>query len=79
MRRFWVLQHDNNPQHKSKATCHLSNQNKVRALEWPSQSPYRNIIEPLWGDLKCAVHASQPKNLQEPASFGHEEWTALRL
>ena len=63
MGRSWTFQHDNDPKHKAKSTCHWLQQNKVKVLKWPSQSPDLNVIEPLWGDLKCAVHARQPKNL----------------
>lgn len=77
MGRTWTFQHDNDPKHKAKSTCHWLQQNKVKVLEWPSQSPDLNIIEPLWGDLKRAVHARQPKNLQELEAFCQEEWAAL--
>ena len=74
MGRTWTFQHDNDPKHKANSTCHWLQQKKV--LEWPSQSPDLNIIEPLWGDLKRAIHGRQPKNLQELA-FCQEEWAAL--
>lgn len=77
MERIWIFQHDNDPKHKAKLTCHWLQQNKVKVLEWPSQSPDLNIIEPLWEDLKCAVHTKQPKNLQELEAFCQEEWAAL--
>ena len=77
MRRTWTFTHDNDPKHKDKWTCHWLQQNKVKVLEWPSQSPDLNIIEPLWGDLKPAVHARQSKNLQELEAFCQEEWSVL--
>lgn len=77
MGRTWTFQHDNDPKHKAKSTCHWLQQNKVKVLEWPSQSPDLNIIEPHWGDLKRAVHARQPKNLQELEAFCQKEWAAL--
>lgn len=77
MGRTWTFQHDNDPKHKAKSTCQWLQQHKVKVLEWPSQSPDLNIIEPLWGDLKRAVHARQPKNLQELEAFCKEEWAAL--
>ncbi|KAK3532434.1 hypothetical protein QTP86_018076 [Hemibagrus guttatus] len=49
---------------------------RVKVLEWPSQSPDLNIIEPLWGDLKHAVCARQPRDLQELEAFCPEEWAA---
>lgn len=77
MGRTWTFQHDNDPKHKAKSTCQWLQQHKVKVLEWPSQSPDLNIIEPLWGDLKRAVHARQPKNLQALEAFCQEEWAAL--
>ena len=73
----WMFQHDNDPTHKAKSTCHWLQQKKVKVLEWPSQFPDLNIIEPLWGDLNRAVHARQPKNSQELEAFCQEEWAAL--
>ncbi|CAJ0927775.1 unnamed protein product [Ranitomeya imitator] len=72
-----MFQHDNDPKYKAKSTCHWLQQNKVKVLEWPSQTLDLNIIEPLWGDLKHAVHARQHRNLQELEAFCQEEWAAL--
>ncbi|CAJ0951919.1 unnamed protein product [Ranitomeya imitator] len=68
---------NNDSKHKAKSTCHLLQQNKVKILEWPSQSPDLNIIEPLWGHLKRAVHARQPRNLQELEAFYQEDLALL--
>ena len=65
MRCTWIFQYDDDPKQKAKPTHHWLQQNKVKVLEWPSQSPDLCIIEPLWGDLKRAVHTRQ------------EEWTTL--
>ncbi|KAK3556490.1 hypothetical protein QTP70_008318 [Hemibagrus guttatus] len=39
LKRTWVLQQDNDPKHTSKSTSEWLKKNKMKTLEWPSQSP----------------------------------------
>ncbi len=65
LKRTCVLQQDNDPKHTSKSTSEWLKKNKMKTLEWPSQSPDLNPIEMLWHDLKKAVHARKPSNVAE--------------
>lgn len=46
----WIFQIDQDPNHATKLVTMWLNENKVRVLEWPSQS-YDLRLENLWAEL----------------------------
>ncbi len=77
LKRTWVMQQDNDLKHTSKSTSEWLKKNKIKVLEWPSQSPDLNLIEMLWHDLKQSIHAQKPSNVAELKQFCKEEWAKI--
>ena len=68
---------DNDPKHTSKVVAKRLKDNKVKVLEWPSQSPELNPIENVWAELKKHVRARRPTNLTQLHQLCQEEWANI--
>ena len=74
--RKWVFQMDNDPKQTSKVVEKWLD-NKVKVLEWPSQSPDLNLIDNLWAELKKRVRTRRPTNLTQLHQLCQEEWAKI--
>ena len=73
----WVFQMDNDPKHPSKVVAKCLKDNKVKVLEWLSQSPDLNPIDNLWAALIKYVRARRPTNLTVLHQLCQEEWAKI--
>ncbi len=74
-----LFQHDNDPEHTSKATVGFLKKNRVKVIQWLSMSPDLNPIEHLWGILKRQVEHHSPSSIQSLKEVILEEWKKIDL
>ncbi len=55
----------------------MAQENKIKVLEWLSQSLDLNPIEMLWHNLKQSIHTRNPSNVIELKQFCKEEWAKI--
>ncbi len=71
------MQLDNDRKHTSKSTSEWLKENKIKVLEWASQSLGLNPIEMPWHDLKQSFHARKPFNVADLKQLFKEEWDKI--
>ena len=59
-----VFMQDNAPCHKSKKVTNSLQQQKIRVLDWPGNSPDLNPIEKCWQKMKNIMKQKKTPNLE---------------
>jgi hypothetical protein len=73
------FQEDNARPHKAKVTIAFREENALRTLPWPAQSPDLNPIENLWAEIKRRLHnlKQKPSNIDELEKCVEKVWRAI--
>ena len=66
--------HDGAPAHRAKKTKAWLEEQKVKSLGWPANSPDLNIIETIWGMVKQEIQRREPKSADEIWQVARETW-----
>jgi hypothetical protein len=75
----YLFQDDNAPVHASRETTRWKQENNIKCMTWPSQSPDLNIIEDVWRTIKIRLQSQiiDVKNRTPLVAKMKEIWTSL--
>lgn len=73
----FIFQQDNDPKHSSQIVQEWFQENNVRVLQWPAQSPDLNPIENLWEEVERGIRTQLFPNKQSLVNKINEVWTNL--
>jgi hypothetical protein len=75
--RGFIYQQDNDPKHRATEVQEWFRRRRVTLMEWPSQSPDLNIIEPLWEELQRCLANKRTTNTAQKFAQLEEEWKKI--
>lgn len=77
-RRFhWYFLQDNDPKHTSHLARDFLNENNIKVVKFPANSPDLNPIENLWHILKRRTSFRNPRTEDELFDIINEEWNKI--
>ena len=68
-----IFQQDNDPKHTANLTKQWLEDNRVKVLDWPAQSPDLNPIEHLWNEMDRRL-----RRLEIPVRTQDQLWDAIQ-
>uniref|UniRef100_A0A8C6XEX7 Tc1-like transposase DDE domain-containing protein n=1 Tax=Naja naja TaxID=35670 RepID=A0A8C6XEX7_NAJNA len=73
----FIFQQNLAPAHTAKSTKTWFNDRGITVLDWPTNSPYLNPLENLWGIAKRKMRDMRPNNAEEVKAAFEASWSSI--